>query len=146
MLTEPYSLRPRYAIAAVSSGEIPLHTGGYLRIRYPGFLREIRQGTRELRRGVGRFSRETRRTSQRRQTRVFVTLFTVSLSTSLQPVSGLNDPYASEVPLRQVVLTGWSPSTRGAQSQSVVTVSAIGQWHEVASRLGYSYCYMYDSI
>jgi len=28
----------------------------------------------------------------------------------------LNDPYASEVPLRQV-LTGWLPSTRGAPSQ-----------------------------
>jgi len=31
-------------------------------------------------------------------------------------LSGLNDLYASEVPLRQV-LTGWPLSTRGAQSQ-----------------------------
>ena len=47
--------------------------------------------------------------------RDFLFRLNTSLESSARPISGLNDLYASEVPLRQV-LTGWSPSTRGAQS------------------------------
>jgi len=49
---------------------------------------------------------------------VFVTVFSPLVQSKHQSSASrdFNDLYASEVPLRQV-LTGWLPSTRGAQSQ-----------------------------
>jgi hypothetical protein len=86
----------------VSSVEIPAD---------PWEIREIPAGDPTRYRGALTRCRKI----LRGETRVFVTLF--SLEAPVSYLSGLNDPYASEVPLGQV-LTGWLPSTRGAQSHT----------------------------
>ena len=104
MLTEPYSVTD-------SRGELRRDTGG--------FLREIRRGTRDALRekSVDSHGRDDEtidapESQSRPPECVEVTLF--SLNTSLQPL-GTQRPLCLRGP-PQAGLTGWSPSTRGAQS------------------------------
>ena len=92
---EPYSETDRLA---VSSGEIPADSYGRSD-KVHGSSGEVL---------VDSHGRDE-------SVRDFLFSLNTSLESSARPISGLNDLYASEVPLRQV-LTGWSPSTRGAQS------------------------------